>query len=33
MNLTVLRFENEDVLNNLTLVLKEIKTHFINPKL
>jgi very-short-patch-repair endonuclease len=33
MNLTVLRFENEDVLNNLTQVLKKIKTHLINPKL
>jgi very-short-patch-repair endonuclease len=33
MNHTVLRFENEDVLNNLTQVLKEIKTHLINPKL
>jgi very-short-patch-repair endonuclease len=32
MGIKVLRFENKDVLNNLTQVLKEIKTHFINPE-
>jgi very-short-patch-repair endonuclease len=31
MNIKVLRFENEDVLNNLTQVLKEIKAQFIRP--
>ncbi len=28
MNIKVLRFENKEVLNNLTLVLKTIKAHF-----
>ena len=30
MNITVLRFENKDVMNNLTDVLKRIKSHFKN---
>jgi very-short-patch-repair endonuclease len=28
MNIRVLRFENKEVLNNLTHVIKKIKTHF-----
>jgi very-short-patch-repair endonuclease len=32
MNISVLRFKNEDILNSLTKVLKEIKAHFTNSK-